>query len=147
MLTYLLTGTSGWVLVVLIGATTTLPYLVRRPRLLGVHVPGPRRGYLERLWPHYRIGYAIGVLAVLHAWIPMSAGLGGRVDQTGLYVATVALGAIAIQVSIGYRLREPRRRDRLRLRRMHVSLMAIILILVAGHVWLDGSLMSLLRLR
>ena len=137
----------------LLGATTTLPRVLGRA---AVAAPGPgrvapsstsgrRSGYLERLWPHYWAGAAIGVLVVVHAWVALSGTLARRVDATGLDLATAALVAILVQLSLGLRLRDPARRDRRSLRRFHRGLVVLILVLVAGHVLLDTPGLAVLR--
>jgi len=152
VLTLLLSGLSGWLLLVLLGATTAMPRVLGRaggaatgPALMTPRPNGRRAGYLERLWPHYWAGAAIGGLVVVHAWVAMSGTLARRVDATGLDLATAALVAILVQLSIGLRLRHPARPDRRSLRRVHRGLVVLNLVLVAGHVLLDTPGLAVLR--
>jgi hypothetical protein len=75
----------------------------------------------------------------------MSGTLARRVDATGLDLATAALVAILVQLSIGLRRRDPARSDRRSLRRVHRGLVVLILVLVAGHVLLDTPSLAVLR--
>jgi hypothetical protein len=119
---FVLSEASGWLIVVLAAITVPLPYLVRGRRLAP---QGWGLGYLQRLGPHYWIGYTIAGLTVLHATFAMSGPIrGGGAYLTGLWIATAGLLLAFGQVGLGMRLRELRGTGRLRLRRWHLGMMA-----------------------
>jgi signal transduction histidine kinase len=64
----------------------------------------------------------------------LSAGLVNRVDTIGLYLGTFALVLIGVQLMLGLWLRDPRRRNRPRLRRVHLITMWLIVLGAAGHI-------------
>ena len=138
MTSFLLSEASGWLIVVLAGITVTLPYLVRGRRLAP---EGWGVGYLQRLTPHYWIGYTIAGLSVLHATLAMSGPiLGGNAYLTGIWIGTAGMLLGFGQVSLGVRLRSLRGEGRLRLRRWHFAAMAALAIVGGLHVWLNGAL-------
>ena len=144
MVGLLFTGISGWILVVLVAATALLPFAVRRAELAGPR-PGVRaRTFLERLRPHCFLGYAIAGLLLLHGWVAIDAGLGERVQSLGLNLAGVALVLIGLQMLLGLRLRDPRRRDRPRLRRIHLITTLAIVVTAGAHIALNSSVRDLL---
>ena len=82
MAAVIFTKLSGWLLLPLLITTTSLPFILRRKSLLLSlgEVGAQMRPYLQRLRPHYVLGYAITGLVVAHAWVPMSAGFGGHAN-------------------------------------------------------------------
>src|SRR5215467_8055517 len=114
--TFALAESSGWVIAALTGAGIALPYVLRRPR-------APAAVYLERLRPHYWIGFTLAGLSLLHAGLAMSSGPtpGGTDWTVGIWIATGALLLVFGQVSLGLGLRGPSlgTRERLRRRRLH----------------------------
>jgi hypothetical protein len=140
-----LTRASGWILVVLIPATASLPYLMRRPSSAPPAPGGRHAPLLVLLRPHYLIGYAIAAVVLAHIWVPMSDGQAGAVDATGLYVATGASVLVFAQVAIGRTLRDPRLPGRRWIRRAHFWTMVAIAALAAIHIAINGgTLRSLL---
>ncbi len=136
MSTLIVTAISGWALVLAIAATIALPYLLRR-RALGA---AERRPVLERLRPHYWLGYAIAGGALVHAAVPAVAGWGLRANGTGLYLATGALLLVILQMFWGLLLREPSVRDRAAVRRRHFWGMVGLVALALGHIALNSAL-------
>ncbi len=132
-----LTGVSGWVLVLLLPLTIALPFLLRR-RKQHTSDEGLRGG---RWRLHYRLGYVIAALAVAHAVVPTSTGLALRVNAAGLYLATAALLLVLVQVFVGLLLREPSLRNRPTMRRWHFWGMAGIVALALGHIALNSVLL------
>jgi hypothetical protein len=139
----LFTRSSGWVLVVLLATTITLPYLLRGAVPASKGRPAP--DFLQRLRPHFWLGYAILGLVFAHAWVAMSAGGAGRADLAGLFLATGALVLVVVQVAVGLNLRDLHRPGRRKLRRAHFWVMVGIATLAIGHIALDsGSLRAFL---
>jgi len=141
-LTFALAELSGWAIAALTVLTVTLPYLLRR-RL-------PWAGtYLERLRPHYWIGFTIAGLSLVHAGLAMSSGPtpGGADWTVGIWVATGAMLLVFGQLSVGLGLRQPGAPERKRRRRLHFLVMALLVGAGAGHVLLNGpAVRGLLRL-
>lgn len=142
MLSVFFTSLSGWVQVVLMVATISLPYLLRGDFLK--QEEGRPPPYLLVLRPHYWIGYGIAALAFAHAGVAMLNGLTGMVNLLGVYLATAALALIAVQVLLGLRLRKPRQRRRPMMRRWHFWSMISIAALGFAHVMLNSAMMRAL---
>lgn len=132
-----LTGASGWVLVLLLPLTIALPFVLRR-RTRRTADEGPAGG---RWRLHYWLGYGIAALAAAHAVVPTSTGLALRANAAGLYLATAALLLVFIQVFVGLLLREPSLRNRPVMRRWHFWGMAGIVVLALGHIALNSVLL------
>ncbi len=139
MINYLATAISGWMGAIGIASGSMLPYLLRSTALsrwLGMELANSRP-YLARMWSHYWVGYSIAGLSTVHAWLPMSGGH-IRTDTSGLWMATVALGLLWLQVFIGLMLRQPiAATDRKMLRLWHFWGMFAIVGLVALHVGIN----------
>jgi hypothetical protein len=129
-------GISGWILALLLPLTIALPFLLRRVK------PGVSGRYplVQRLWPHYWLGYAIVALAVIHAWIATGTGLALRANTTGVYLATGALFLVFAQVFLGLLLRVPSLRRRTEVQRRHFWVMVGIVTLTLGHIALNSVL-------
>lgn len=138
MPTLLFTGISGWALVAAVAITISLPYLLRRRARAGTQ----RRPLLQRLRPHYWLGYIIAIVALAHAVAPMAAGLGGRTSQAGLYLATGALLLVFSQIFLGLLLREPSTLRRQVIRRRHFWGMVALVVLALGHIALNSALIQ-----
>jgi hypothetical protein len=139
---YLLTEASGWVIAALTVVTVTLPYLVRRR----LQWAGP---YLERLQPHYWIGFTIAGLSLIHAGLAMSSGpIPGSVDwSVGIWVAAGAMLLVFPQVSLGMGLRQAACPERKRRRRLHLLTMTLLVCAGVAHLLLNGpAVRGLLRL-
>jgi hypothetical protein len=140
MSSFFFTRASGWIAVILIGMEMVLPYLFRRSRLslrLGI-AQGFGAPYLKRMWVHYWLGYLVTGLSFVHAWVPMRAGHIRRANMTGLWLATVALLLLMVQLALGVTLQDSRLRDRPTVRSWHYWVMVAVVLVVAGHVWLNG---------
>jgi hypothetical protein len=137
--TFFYTSTLGWLTSILLGAGICLPYLLRRT-LLSQWLGAARSGkpYLQRMWAHYWIGYLVVPLALLHAWIPMQAGQARGANMAGLWIATVSLLLVFLQISLGLGLKANVSSDRQRNRRIHYWVMLGIVVTVAVHIWLNG---------
>lgn len=141
MFAYSITSATGWVLMVLLIATILYPFLLRSGLL------GPVQPFLKRMRFHYWLGYSIAGIVLVHLIIPMSAGLAGRVNAAGLYLATVALFLIFVQVSLGRRLSWPKLSMRRVVRRWHFWVMVGIVAFVLGHIALNSGTVQMLLLR
>jgi hypothetical protein len=136
------TDVSGWALLALLATTIALPFVLR-----GDTSSPPAGGpvpFLQRLRPHFWLGYGVALLMLAHLWPAMSEGWVRQVDQTGLYLATGAFFLIPIQVGLGMRLRDVRRGRRIGLRRAHFWTMASIAAVTLGHVALNSSVAPIL---
>jgi hypothetical protein len=140
MIRYFITGSSGWVAVIQVGAIALLPYLLRRTALskklgLAQRYTGP---YLARMWPHYWLGYSVIAVTGVHAYLLMSAAYMRRTSQIGLWLATIALGLLCSQALLGLVLQEPcavlKRR---RIRRWHFWGMVAAAALIGIHIGLN----------
>jgi heme/copper-type cytochrome/quinol oxidase subunit 4 len=137
--TFFYTNTLGWLASILLGAGIVMPYLLRRTVLsqwLGISRSD--KPYLQRMWAHYWIGYVVAPLALVHAWIPMQAGGARGVNMAGLWIATVSLVLLFLQIVLGLGLKANASPDRRRNRRIHYWTMLGIVVTVAGHIWLNG---------
>lgn len=140
MNSFFYTSATGWIASILVGVEVLLPYLLRRTRLsagLGI-APDQQKPHLQRMWPHYWAGYLLAALAFAHAWIPMSAGRMPSTSLTGLWLATLALGLVFLQILFGLFLQQAREARRL-LRVTHFWTMLLISALVLLHLGLNGS--------
>ena len=133
MSAYFITSVTGWILMALLLATIVYPFLLRSGLL------GPVQPFLKRMRFHYWLGYSIAVIVLVHLWIPMSARLAGSVNAAGLYLATVALILIYVQVTLGRRLRQPKLAMRNIVRRWHFWTMMGIVTFVLGHIALNST--------
>lgn len=139
-----LTSLSGWIQLPLFGALVLLPYLLRGKAL---RTAGVRAGpFLERMRPHYWIGFAVAGLTLLHAVVPMSSGLMRGANLTGLYLATGALFLVLIQVFLGFNLRNPKLPERRAVRRWHFWIMVAMASAGIVHIWLNSALLQSTRL-
>ncbi len=136
MLKYLLTAGTGWLATIAVALGGLLPYLLRPTKISvasGFDLVSSRP-YLARLWPHYWIGYAVAGLSTVHASLPM-AGSQPQLHAEGLWIASVALGMLWVQVWCGLMLRgslSPRIRRSLR--RLHFWSMFLMITLIAMHI-------------
>lgn len=138
MLSYEITSATGWLLMVLLVATIIYPFLLRSGML------GPVQPFLKRMRLHYWLGYSIAGIVLVHLWIPMSAGLAGRVNAIGLYLASIALLLIFVQVSLGRRLSWPKLARRRVVRRWHFWVMLVVVAFVLGHIALNSGTVQML---
>jgi len=139
MNTLFFTSSTGWVLIALLTATALLPFIMR---LRGALKNRPAK-FRSSLRLHYWLGYAIALISFVHAWLPMSAGWGGRFNGAGLYSATGGWFLIYAQVLLGRALRNSRE-SRTLLRRCHFWAMVTIATLVIVHVALNSVIVPAL---
>jgi len=135
-MTVVVTGVSGWALVLLLPVTIALPFVLRRR---------PSATVDGRLRPHYWMGYGVAALTLAHAAVSTGGGLALRVDPSGVTLATGALLLVIVQVFVGLLLREPSLRRRPLVRRWHVWGMVGIVALALGHIALNSALLHALR--
>ncbi len=139
MINYLVTAVSGWIGAIGIALGSLLPFLLRRTALsrkIGIELVNGQP-YLSRMWPHYWVGYSIAGASTMHAWLPMSAGH-IRTSAAGLWMATVALGLVWIQLWMGLMLRQRlAARERKTLTLWHFWGMFAIVALVALHIGIN----------
>ena len=129
MSSYLQSAFSGWAGVLLFGSGLAMPYLLRRS-------PGATMPFLQRMWPHYWLGYLSFFASFTHAWLAMRNGM-REINAPGVWVATAALAAIVWQISVGLLLRNPAQSNRRNLRRLHLWTMIVVAGLIVVHVALN----------
>ena len=127
---YLRSAFSGWAGVLLFGSSLAMPYLFRR-------VPGAKTPYLQRMWPHYWLGYMTFFTSFAHAWSAMRSGNMRGINLPGVWIATVALIVILWQIGVGLLLRDPIQSKRQTLRRLHFWTMALVTGLIVLHIALN----------
>jgi hypothetical protein len=140
MNSFFYTSASGWIAVILVGIEIALPYLLRRNWLsvrLGV-AQTFGSPYLRRMSIHYWLGYLVAGLSFVHAWVPMQAGHMRRANMTGLWLATAALFLLGLQVALGLASRDSDLQGRRVVRGWHYWVMVAVVLLLTGHVWLNG---------
>ena len=138
-MTYFASAYAGWLGAIFIGAVALLPYMLRRSVVsakLGMALPSHLL-YLRRMWPHYWLAYAATALSFMHAWVAMSRGRMARTSSAGLYLATLALLLLFLQVFLGLALQQRVLPERRPVRRWHFCTMAGVLVLVVAHVWMN----------
>jgi hypothetical protein len=138
MNSFFYTSASGWIAAILIGIV--LPYLLPRSSLslrLGI-AQGFDAPYLKPMWAHYWVGYLVAGLSFVHAWMPMQAGHMRRANMAGLWLATAALLLLLMQLALGVALQDGRLLKRRVVRGWHYWVMVATVLLVVGHVWLNG---------
>lgn len=97
-----------------------------------------RRGrFAVRMRPHYVLGYGALILAAFHTALSSAAASGANRD--GLWLAALALVALALQAFVGSSLQAPGL-YRLVLRRWHLGMFCASAGLICGHVLLNGAL-------
>lgn len=135
---------TGWLGFLLIGATISLPYIVRKPLAANSARPAPKgnASFLDGMRPHAYLGYIILALVVGHAYLAMTAATMSRSNQTGIWLAMLALIAIVAQAAVGRQLLERQCPQRRTLRGYHFWTMAAVVILVLGHTLLNGSMLQ-----
>jgi cytochrome b561 len=140
MRAFFIAGVSGWLGTILIAMVALLPYMLRRSPLgvrLGVVLPS-NQPYLRRMWPHFWLAYAATALSFVHAWALMSRRAMARDNPSGLYLATLALSLLFLQIMLGLTLQQRRLPGRKAVRNWHFWTMAGVVILVGAHIWLNG---------
>jgi hypothetical protein len=127
---YLGNALSGWAGIMLFGSGLIMPYLLRG-------VSGAKTPYLRRLWPHYWLGYLAFIVSSSHAWLAMRSGNMRGIDSSGVWIATIALLIMLLQVAVGLMLRNPTQSNRRTLRRIHFLTMTFVAGFIVAHVALN----------
>jgi hypothetical protein len=134
---YFAISASGWAAVPLVGVEILLPYLLRRTALSSwLELAAYTRPYLNRMWPHYWIGYLLLTLGTAHGWIAMSPGRMASMNLAGLWFATAAWFLMLMQVVLGLYLQAPGRK-RASLRAWHYWIMVTLVVCLGLHIWLN----------
>jgi len=138
----LLSVALGWIAVVLVMATTALPYLLRPTALArALGLAGSLAGNLvERMRPHMWLGYMILAVSGLHAVAAMGSG-SPRINPTGIGFATIALVLLCGQWLLGNRLMLRAIEQRQRVRRWHFGAMLGTFAAIFAHAYLNGALL------
>ncbi len=133
------TGQRGWISAALLAAVIAIPYLhgvlIRGRRRAG-NSPGPSP--LLPLWPHYWLALALAALSLWHAWPALRAGHISPGLTNGLWLATIALVLLLLQLAVGGVLHYRGPGPSSVVRRIHFVLMAAIALLVVAHIWLNS---------
>jgi hypothetical protein len=133
------TGQRGWLSTALLAAVIAIPYLNRvniRGRRPAGNSPAPLP--LLPLWPHYWLALALAALSSWHAGPALRAGRISPSLTNGLWLATIALVLLVLQLAVGAALRYGDPGSSALVRRIHFVLMAVIVILVLAHIWLNS---------
>jgi uncharacterized membrane protein len=138
MIDYAITSATGWFMMVLLVAIIAYPFLLRAGFL------GPMQPFLRRMRLHYWMGYGLGIALLIHIWFSMSGGAALVVNALGLYMATVAMFLVGIQVWLGRNLSWPKLAQRKRVRRWHFWVMLGLVVFILAHVMLDSVLIQVL---
>ena len=138
MVAFLAGVIAARVAVVLCGVAVALPYVSRRGRLsrgLGL-AQEHATPYLQRLTPHFWVGYVILGLSAVHAGAVMQAM--ARANPVGVAAATLAFILLIVEVVLGLTLKDPKFVPRRLLRRLHFWTMTLFLAGLAVHLWLNS---------
>ncbi|HYW65957.1 MAG TPA: hypothetical protein VFB10_04570 [Candidatus Dormibacteraeota bacterium] len=133
------TGQRGWISTALLAAVIAIPYLhgaLMRGRRRADNSPAPSP--LMPLWPHYWLALALAALSSWHAWPGLRAGHISPSLTNGLWLATIALVLLLLQLAVGAVLHHRGPGPSSVVRRIHFVLMAAIALLVVAHVWLNS---------
>jgi hypothetical protein len=144
----LIASASGWALVVMTAVTISIPLALHRQlRASSWRFKLEKgRAFLRRMRPHYWLGYLIAAVTLVHVVVSLGAGLSLGRSVFGLLLASAALFLLFAQVLLGRSLRKPGVPARRALRRLHLILMIVIVVLGASHILLDSpTLHALLR--
>lgn len=123
---FLWTASLGWLAVLLLAATVGIPYIAR----ITAPVPNPQR---QGMALHFWIGPIVLIMAFVHAWLPMAAGV-ARQGLAGIWLATFALLMMVWQVALGLRLRSAGPTQQRSRRKLHFWTMGAIVVLVLAHI-------------
>lgn len=121
----------GWLGAALIVAAASVPF--------GHRVFAHRRAVpaSRTITGHIVLGFAVTAASLLHTFAALGA-LGSpaaiRGGMTALLPATAAFFLLFAHVGVGLRLRNPRLRGRVRIRRLHVVLALSIAATVTAHI-------------
>lgn len=129
MVSALGSSVAGWLAIALVIAAAIVAVTLRRLR----NTPS----LVLRMRPHYVLGYAALVLAVLHVYFAMGSMRGA--DSGGVWAATAALFALGAQTFVGASLQDPGAYRR-RLRAWHIGILATLAVLLVWHITANGAL-------
>lgn len=118
---------TAWAALVSIPIAAVLAVAIRRFK---------KGSFVRKMRPHFWVGYAALALAAVHSWL--SAGSMGGTSGTGIRLATGALGGLALQAFVGTNLQSPGIYRRV-LRRWHVGLFIVTLLLAIGHIAMNAG--------
>ncbi len=138
MIDYAITSSTGWFMMVLLVAIIAYPFLLRAGLL------GPVQPFLQRMRIHYWLGYTLGIATLVHLWFSMSGGAALVVNALGLYLATVAMILVGVQVWMGRNLSWPKLPQRRQMRRWHFWVMVGLVAFILAHVVLDSAMFQVL---
>jgi hypothetical protein len=141
MLVSMITSATGWLMMALLAAVIAYPFLLRAGFL------GPVQPFLQHMRLHYWLGYTIGCVLLVHLWFSMSGGLALVVNALGLYLATIAMFLVGVQITLGRRLSVPGLTQRKLVRRWHFWIMLGLVTFILAHVLLDSALFQVLLAR
>ncbi len=133
-------GISGWAATILIGVVALLPYLLRRSSLsvrLGF-APSSQTALFAAHVAALLAGVRAAALSFVHAWMLMSGRVMARTNSLGLYLATLALMLLFLQIAMGLALQQRSLPERRSVRSWHFWTMAGVVVLVGGHIWMNG---------
>ncbi len=126
-----LASTTGWLAAALILTAALVP-LAHRLFAQRRAIPTSRT-----ITTHLVLGLSATAMALLHTFATLPS-LGSpaaiRGGMTAILPAIVAFFVLFAHVGVGLRLRNPRLRDRVRIRRLHVAFALTIAVTVAAHV-------------
>src|SRR5579862_8921512 len=105
----LIASASGWALVVMTAVTVSIPFGLHRQLRASPWRFKLKQGraFLQRMRPHYWLGYIIAVVTLVHVFVAMGAGLSLGLNVLGLLLASAALFLLFAQVLLGRSLRRP----------------------------------------
>lgn len=93
-------------------------------------------GFIHRMRPHVILGYGALGFALVHLTLTLG-GLAGT-NTTGIWLASLATFGLALQALSGSNLQSPGA-YRLVLRRWHIVLFCVTLVLIFGHVLMNAA--------
>jgi hypothetical protein len=116
---------SGWLALAAIPLAAVAGWILRRIA---------RGSFSVRMRPHYAVGYAALILAIVHLSLSVRSMAGA--DAAGLWLATLALVGLGWQALIGSNLQSPGGYRGV-LRRWHLGTFAAVFLLALGHAMLN----------
>ncbi|MGC2129194.1 MAG: hypothetical protein WA629_03755 [Candidatus Aquilonibacter sp.] len=129
MISALSSAATGWIAIALVAAAALLAVVLRRLR----RAPS----LILRMRPHFMLGYAALVVALLHTYFSLGSMRGE--DPGGLWAATAALFALGTQTFVGASLQDPGGYRR-PLRAWHLGILGGLVVLLVWHVTANGAL-------
>jgi len=121
-----LSSVAGWIALGLLPLTAAAGLVLRR---------FARGSFIRRMRPHFIIGYAALIFAVLH--LALSSGFMAAANSNGIWLATFATVGLGAQAFSGASLQDPGA-YRKPLRGWHVRLFWAVLVLSVLHVALNA---------